>query len=37
VIFGALLGALVLREPLGRRRVAAATGVCAGAVLLLSG
>jgi drug/metabolite transporter (DMT)-like permease len=37
VIFGALLGALVLREPLGWRRIAAATGVCAGTVLLLGG
>jgi drug/metabolite transporter (DMT)-like permease len=37
VLFGALLGTVVLREPLGGRRIAAATGVCAGTALLLGG
>jgi drug/metabolite transporter (DMT)-like permease len=35
VIFGAVLGAFVLREPLGARRIASASGVCAGAAMLL--
>jgi drug/metabolite transporter (DMT)-like permease len=35
VVFGALLGARVLREPLGAPRTLAAVGLCAGVALLL--
>jgi drug/metabolite transporter (DMT)-like permease len=34
IVFGALIGALVLREPLGHRRAVAATVVLAGVILL---
>jgi drug/metabolite transporter (DMT)-like permease len=34
VIFGALIGSLLFKEPQGRRRVLAATLVAAGVVLL---
>jgi drug/metabolite transporter (DMT)-like permease len=34
VIFGAVIGALILKEPFGRFRIAAATVVAGGAVLL---
>jgi drug/metabolite transporter (DMT)-like permease len=34
VLFGAALGALVLKEPFGRHRILAAAVVAAGAVLL---
>jgi drug/metabolite transporter (DMT)-like permease len=34
VLFGAILATLVLREPFGRRRIAAATAIVVGAVLI---
>ena len=34
VLFGAVLGALVLKEPFGRSRIAAAAVIAGGAVLL---
>jgi drug/metabolite transporter (DMT)-like permease len=37
VIFGAVIGAVLLREPFGARRIAAATLVMAGIIALAAG